>query len=239
MLSSSYSESSSTKRRATSMKQVSGNLHKAQSISSFKSLSLKRDSRSDNGHYSSTTSLLSFISGERRKSTKALSEDQLAETALDAQLAKIRGELEAMRREGQAIAVRVQDISARTEHVVSSRCNSLEMVSEVEPSTCQVKSSLSSDSLHECDSKRDSGFVFDPVFEADTRKISLPNNLICCTSFKKARSTTALDSFIRNDLYDDSNQSLKATSCDRLSCFSDSAILSIRGFRHPSICILK
>ena len=207
------------------------NLYKAQSLVSLKSIGLKKDATSKTSAPSSLLSFISgerrkstFISGERRKSTKALSEDQLAETALDVQLAKIRGELEAMRREGQAIAVRVQDISAQTEHVVS---NSMEMIcTDVEPSpTCQaVKFAIGScDSLQKCDSKRDSGFVFDPVFEADTRKISLPNNLICCTrSNKKTRSTTALD-FIRNDLC--SNQSLKATSCDRLSCFSDSAIL--------------
>ena len=175
-------------------------------------------------------SLLSFFE-KRRNSSKAPEDPEETMAKLDAQISAIRGNLVAMSLERESLTARVTMVRSRLDSMSSddSRRGSMDVIQETGRSIKETSSlSLSEESF-----KRDSGFVFDPEFEADNRKISIPNNLTCSSSLpKKARSTTALD-FIKNDLYSDEGKKLKATSVDRLSCFSDSALLGlIRGARH-------
>ena len=230
-------DSTSPRRRATSMKQ----LYRTSSGHSFKknsTLSLKRQSHVFNEEPQS--SFLAMFQFEKKRSKVPDDADQ-AMALLDEQIAKIRGDLETMRVEGKAMVRRVADVNARLDSVASSTSsrhnslNSFEVVTEGDVNTTTTlgeKKLGSTSSLPVCDSKRDSGFVFDAAFEVDTRSISIPNNLAFKIQPKKAHSTTALD-FIKNNLYENNGEKLKAESIDRLSCYSDSAILSIRGFSHP------
>jgi hypothetical protein len=182
------------------------------------------------------TSWLSIFQFERKRSKVPDSAEQ-AMAMLDAQIAQIRGDLESMKMENIAMVARVQAVSTSIDKVaIKTKVESLTMISEDEMTTKNV--STSSDELNLLDSKRDSGCALDMEFETDCRKISIPNNLLSSTKqSSKTRSTSAID-FIKNDLTDSSSERdyrLKATSCDRLSCYSDSALLSLRGFRHPLI----
>lgn len=216
-------------RRATSLKLI----HRTGSGSNLKknsTLSLKR-----NSHNFTDEPL--FHSEKKRLGGKAQLEDP--EAMLDAQIAKIRGDLDIMRVEHRTMAARVHVVRCRLDSVASSdtssrnnSTDSLEMICEsgdgMEREDPSADKSSSTNSLN---FKRDSGYVFDPVFEIDNRKITIPNNAVSLSSLpKKARSTSALD-FIKNNLYEDEGEHLKATSCDRISCYSDSAILTIRGFK--------
>ena len=197
-----------------------------------KSLTLNKRSSNFEGHQSA--SLFSFFSDKKRNRIPEDPEQAMA--LLDDQIAKIRSDLEAMRTEDKSIGVRVAKVTAAVDAVTGSTCpstnTSLDDIQEdVDVGTKTIGGSTSS--LPTCDSKRDSGFVFDPKFEMiDPQKYCIPNNLVTLNPTKKSRSTTAVD-FIKNNLHEDNGEHLKATSVDRLSCYSDSALLSIPGLRYP------
>ena len=195
-----------------------------------------------------------YIVGKKKRDSLFDSSDAMAQ--LEAKLALIRGDLESLRIQGRDMSERVAVVTASVQAAggrheiatlneddsdedttpraeVASNCGSrlsLEVISE---SDCEEqaqqsfkKFSMSSLGDH---SKRDSGIdCSDPAFEMmDPVKYCALNNLFSRSSEhpKKTRSTTSLE-FIKNNLHDDAADRLKATSCDRLSCFSDSALLT-------------
>ena len=213
------------KRRSSSVKQLQ-RTGSAGTVKKYSTLNPQLQGKGSEENLSG--SLLSFFE-KRRNSSKVSDDPEEAMARLDAQINAIRGNLVAMSLERESLTARVTMVRSRLDSMSStdSRRGSMDVIEETGLSTSK-ELSLSEESF-----KRDSGFIFDPEFEADNRKISIPNNLTSSSSLsKKTRSTTALD-FIKNDLYSDEGRKLKATSVDRLSCFSDSALLGlIRGARH-------
>ena len=218
-------EMSSNRRRSNSATLKS--IYRTSSAGSVKKYSTLNPQESVKNNQEPVTGILAFFE-KKRFSTKP-SEDPEEELArLDAQIKQIRGNLEAMSMERENLTARVTEVRTRVDSISStdSRQDSIE-AKTIPTSPLSSSTTLSDDSF-----KRDSGYVFDPEFEVDNRKITIPNNSVSLSSLpKKARSTTALD-FIRNDLYQDDGKALKATSIDRISCYSDSALLGlVRGGR--------
>lgn len=227
----SSSQESSLKRRAASMKQLRPSHERHQFKKSF--TMNKRSSHMIEEHQGSSSSLFSLFS-DKKKSKASANPDAFMDS-LDEQIAKIRGTLETMKMEDKCIGERVARVTAAID-AASESSNSSSLCSLESPSSTQNTKDLSSSvtSLPTSDSKRDSGFVFDLKFElVDSPKYCcLPNNMAPVKQAKKSKSTSAID-FIRNDLQEvDSCRRLKATSIDRLSCYSDSALLSVPGLRY-------
>ncbi len=222
-------------RRAASMKQ-----YKTQGIldnnKKSSTMSSKRYSHIIE-RTSSQSSASSFWPAFGDKKKSRLPEDpEVAMDLLDQQIARIRSELNDMRLEGKCMGERVAKVTAAVDAVTdSSSSSTTSTCSIVEEQTLSKSLGGSTSSLPTCNSKlRDSGFVYDPSFEmCDPQKYGscLPNNSVQFNSSKKAHSTSSID-FIHNNLNDDDCCRLKATSIDRLSCYSDSALLSIPGLRY-------
>lgn len=217
------------RRRAASMKQFKPHATPDRQVK--KTFTLNKRSSQIEGTQSNFFSI--FADKKRSKITE---DPELAMDLLDQQIAKIRSTLDTMRMEDKSIGERVARVTAAVDAATTTSRNpsissSLEKIQE---RTCESSTktplSGSTSSLSTCDSKRDSGFVYDPNFEmCDPQKNCMPNNCRLSPS-KKARSTSAID-FIKNNLHEDCGQRLKATSVDRLSCYSDSALLAIPGLR--------
>ena len=215
-----------SKKRPSSVKHLQ-RTGSAGSVKKYSTLSHQTQARSSEENLSG--SLLSFFE-KRRASSKVPDDPEEAMARLDAQINAIRGNLVAMSLERETLTARVSMVRSRLDSISSTESESRQGSVDINEELVGLKetSSLTEESF-----KRDSGFVFDPDFEADNRKISPPNNMTCSPSLsRKARSTTALD-FIKNDLYSNEGKKLKSTSIDRLSCYSDSAVLGLmRGARH-------
>ena len=180
-----------------------------------------------------TRSIMAIFSGWRKGSKRDSHEDALAR--LTEELDSIRGNLSSLRTEGRAIEQRVASVTAEVDEIVfqeqekrqsleviaESDCESQEDEEEVE--TSQIRSKYTS-TVSLPLSNGDSGYITDPAFEmTDPQKYCLLNNSKLPSAAQKTRSTSAID-FIKNDLHDDRRTHLKATSYDRLSCLSDSAL---------------
>lgn len=166
---------------------------------------------------------------------------------LDEEISRIRSDLSSMRLEGQSMEHRVAGVTATVEEMVdrhqpvaSSRL-SLEAIAESDCESIEEEEAQAVRMFAKCyrstvslpTSNRDSGIGTDPAFEmTDPQKYCVLNNFYYPSSNqKKTRSTTAID-FIRNNLHEDNGRRLKATSCDRLSCYSDSALTTFAIRRH-------
>ena len=212
---------------------------------------------SSGGAKAENRSIVTFLQEtmSRRKSPERDSYEA-AMARLDEEISRIRSDLSSLRTEGKTMEQRVAGVTVTVEQMVDkhqpvasnnrlslgaiaeSDCESLEEEeeveeeeTEVEPNRLRSKFYRSTASLP-C-SHRDSGIGTDPAFEmTDPEKYCLLNNFIYPSSNqKKTRSTTAID-FIKNDLHEDSGRRLKATSFDRLSCVSDSALTTFAVRRH-------
>ena len=214
----------SIRRRATSMKQFRNVGTVEHQLSIKKSATLSKRNSVESDHHSS---LLNLFFDKRRSSTVP-DDPELAMALLDNKIAKIRGDLEAMKMEDRTMGQRVANVTAAVNKAASkqiSPSNSLESIKEGEAPDSHLGSTTS---LPLCDSKRDSGFIYDPAFEMiDPQKYCVPNNLVFTETTKKAYSTSDLN-FIKNDFHGDNGDRLKARSIDRLSCYSDSALLAYR-----------
>ena len=180
-----------------------------------------------------TRSIMTIFGGWRKRLERDSHEDALAR--LTEELDSIRDNLSSLRTEGRAIEQRVASVTAEVDEIVfqeqekrqsleviaESDCESQEDEEEVE--TSQIRSKYTS-TISLSLSNRDSGYITDPAFEmTDPQKYCLLNNSKLPSAAQKTRSTSAID-FIKNDLHDDRRTHLKATSYDRLSCLSDSAL---------------
>ena len=229
-------QDSSIRRRAASMKH--SKTQRQQDTSQLKK-AFTLNKRSSHILEGSSTSQTFFSVFADKKKSKIPEDPEVAMDLLDQQIARIRGELSAMKVEGKCMVERVAKVTAAVDAAVTdSRCNSTSSSLESVEGRIECTKSLggSTSSLPaSCGSKlRDSGFVYDPNFEmCDPQKYGsgLPNNFAQFNLPKKTRSATAID-FIKNDLREESCQRLKATSIDRLSCYSDSVLLSIPGLRY-------
>lgn len=190
----------------------------------------------------------------KRKGASVQFDSSDAMAQLEAKLALIRGDLESLQIQGRDMSQRVavvtagvQSVSGRHEEATTSEDDCTEETTPRASTSCSLSSSsrLSLEAISESDceadcvkkfsvtslhnSNRDSGIdCSDPAFEMmDPGKYCSLNNLSphCSQHPKKARSTSSLV-FIKNNLHDDAADRLKATSYDRLSCFSDSALLT-------------
>uniref|UniRef100_A0A1X7UHP8 Uncharacterized protein n=1 Tax=Amphimedon queenslandica TaxID=400682 RepID=A0A1X7UHP8_AMPQE len=213
-----------SKRRSSSVK----HLQRTGSAGSVKKYSTLSHQAQRTTEENLSGSLLSFFE-KRRASSRVPDNPEEAMARLDEQINAIRGNLVALSVERETLTARVSLVRSRLDSISSTDSNSRMDSTDINEELVEIKEkSFSEESF-----KRDSGFVFDPEFEVDSRKISIPNNTTALPVLsKKARSTTALD-FIKNDLYSNEGKKLKSTSIDRLSCYSDSAVLGLmRTGRH-------
>lgn len=196
--------------------------------------------KSNSSSKTESRSIMTFFHDWRKGPERDSHEAMMAR--LEDEFARIRSDLSSLRTEGQNMEQRVADVTATVDQMVhrehpveankrqsleiiaESDCESLEEEAEEVAETSRMLSKCCYSTTSLPASRRDSGYITDPAFEmGDPDKYCQPNNTIPSSSMqKKARSTTAID-FIRNNLYEDDSH-LKATSYDRLSCFSDSAL---------------
>ena len=214
-----------------------GSDHRRGSLDTLKLAKTKSLPKNNNGAKSESKSIMTIFQDWRKGSDRDSHEDALAR--LSEELDRIRGDLSSLRMEGRSIEQRVANVTADVEDFVAleqpaqqDRRQSLEVIEESDDESLEYveeTTKLRSKCGFSCASlpvsNRDSGYITDPAFEmTDPRKYCILNNSPShSTMQKKTRSTSAID-FIRNDLHDDRRTHLKATSYDRLSCLSDSAL---------------